>query len=52
MLEDIKAVAYDQLVEQMQKPIAPDFDSIIFKYVCKVLKMFKYPTSFCQTFLS
>ena len=46
MLEDIKAVAYDQLVEQMQKPIAPDFDSIIFKYVYKMLDMFNYPTSF------
>lgn len=33
MLDDIKAVAYDQLIEQMQKPIAPDFDSIIFKQV-------------------
>ncbi|XP_067942622.1 protein phosphatase 1 regulatory subunit 36-like isoform X2 [Watersipora subatra] len=31
MLDDIKAVAYDQLVELDSAPIAPDFDSIIFK---------------------
>ena len=31
MIDDIKAVAYDQLVEVATRPIAPDFDSIIFK---------------------
>lgn len=33
MLDDIKAVAYDQLVEIGSGPIAPDFDGIIFKYL-------------------
>ena len=50
MLEDIKAVAYDQLVEQMQKPIAPDFDNIIFKYVYTALEMFKIQPRFSKHF--